>query len=175
MSEQLGQGRCTRCGNGVGNHGMLSHVYIETTQPQPPTPAAEDEREGLLEACAPVEHSIASDGHMWRVRDPQEIANRILAAGYRKRPEVTVEDVALIQRVRARYTAEPVPPCRVCGAELSIQSMGGGHATVYGHATPEGVSLREWGDHYDASRWTQLRAGDSDVLALLALINGDRS
>src|SRR6476620_4141046 len=35
----------------------------------------------------------------------------------------------LIGRLRERYTADPVPSCRVCGRALRIQSTGGGHAT----------------------------------------------
>jgi len=65
--------------------------------------------------------------------------------------------------LRRRYTADPVPSCPVCGGELSIQSAGGGQATVYGcSAMPFDM------DHYQRSRYTQYRSGDSDVLALLA-------
>jgi hypothetical protein len=51
-----------------------------------------------------------------------------------------------------------------------MQSMGGGQATVYGCSNkPEGVPIGEWLDtHYNPSRWTQFRSGDSDVLRLVA-------
>ena len=43
-----------------------------------------------------------------------------------------------LDQVAARYTADPVPPCRVCGAQLSAQSAGGGKATL---TTVEGQPL----------------------------------
>ncbi|MGB3026912.1 hypothetical protein [Paradevosia shaoguanensis] len=70
----------------------------------------------------------------------------------------------LVERLRERYTPSPVPPCRVCGAPLSIQSAGGGQAMVYGCTNgpydPE---------HYAESRWVQYRPGDSDVIELVDL------
>lgn len=87
--------------------------------------------------------------------DADEYARRILPP----------ED--LLERLRQRYSAEPVPPCQVCGGELSIQSMGGGQATKYGCPRPEGVTYRDWAEHYDRSVWTQYRAGDSEVIALV--------
>lgn len=73
-----------------------------------------------------------------------------------------------LEALEKRYTAETVPPCIVCGGELSIQRMGGGAATKYAHSSPPGVSARQWGDHYEQSAWVQYRAGDSQVLALIA-------
>lgn len=84
-------------------------------------------------------------------------------------------DADLIARLRERYTADAVPSCRVCGSELSIQSMGGGRATEYAHSRPEGVSFRDWSEHYSNSRWTQYRGGDSEVLALLNAIKSEES
>jgi len=75
-----------------------------------------------------------------------------------------------LDQVAARYTADPVPPCPVCGGRLSTQSAGGGKATVYGCSNkPEGVPYGEWLEtHYNPSRWTQYRSGDHDVLHLVA-------
>lgn len=80
---------------------------------------------------------------------------------------MTEEELAALEQ---RYTAEPVPPCRVCGGELSVQSMGGGKATVYGCSNkPDDVKYTEWIDgHYRQSTWVQYRDGDADVLALVA-------
>lgn len=73
----------------------------------------------------------------------------------------------LLARLRQRYTADSIPPCRVCGGELSLASMGGGHATVYACPPPQGVSIIEHTDHYNRSKFVHLREGDPDVLALV--------
>jgi hypothetical protein len=89
----------------------------------------------------------------------------------------------LLAELRARYTADEVPPCRVCGECLSIQRAGGGEATLYGCSgleddpdTPGHLRMREGrsyaDDHYSQSKWTQYRNGDSDVLALCAGVEG---
>ena len=76
----------------------------------------------------------------------------------------------ILDRLRERYTSDEVPPCRVCGETLSVQDMGGGNATKYAHSKPDGVSFRDWSEHYEASRWTERRSGDSDVIALVDLV-----
>lgn len=92
--------------------------------------------------------------------------------------------------LRGRYTAEPVPPCRVCGRELTVQSSGGGNATTYGcsglipdPADPENSLIRDPNrtiadKHYSDSKWTQYRSGDTEVIALIdafeALVAGVR-
>lgn len=75
----------------------------------------------------------------------------------------------LLERLLERYTSAPVPPCQVCGKELSVQAMGGG-PTVYACEKPDGVSFGEWADHYSQSRWTQVRTGDPDVIALVKAV-----
>lgn len=71
--------------------------------------------------------------------------------------------------LEARYTPEPVPPCRVCGKALAIQQAGGGRPTVWG--CPEPGDMSTWNgpgaSHYQESRWTQYRRGDDDVLRLI--------
>ena len=99
------------------------------------------------------------DHHRWTIPDDTPEKTR------RFHPP---EDI--LDRLRARYTETPVPPCNVCGGELTVQSLGGGAATVYAHSAPEGVALRDWFDHYERSRWTQTRSGDSEVIALLDLV-----
>lgn len=75
----------------------------------------------------------------------------------------------LLDRLRSRYAAEPVPPCRVCGGELTPQAMGGG-PTEYGCPRPEGVSFNDHQAHYAASKWTHYRPGDTDVMALVEIV-----
>lgn len=71
--------------------------------------------------------------------------------------------------LEARYTPEPVPPCRVCGKALAIQQAGGGRPTVW--RCPEPGDTSTWNgpgaSHYQESRWTQYRRGDDDVLRLI--------
>lgn len=70
----------------------------------------------------------------------------------------------LIERLRARYSADPIPACSVCGARLSIASAGGGRATEY--ACPRApLDIKD--DHYERSKFIHYRPGDSDVLSLL--------
>jgi hypothetical protein len=82
---------------------------------------------------------------------------------------VVLNDVTL-EFIEDRYTSDPIPPCRVCGAELSIQRMGGGEATTWGHSKPnDGVTtFGEWMDHYSQSKYIERKSGDSFVLKLLA-------
>jgi hypothetical protein len=76
----------------------------------------------------------------------------------------------ILDRLRERYATVEVPPCRVCGAALSIQDMGGGNATKYAHSKPDGVSFGDWAEHYEQSRWTERRSGDSEVIAIVDLV-----
>ncbi len=83
----------------------------------------------------------------------------------------------ILDRLRERYTGDEVPRCRVlvdgqpCGAELSPQSMGGGNATKYAHSTPDGVRMGDWMEHYRDSQFIHAKPGDSEVVALLDLID----
>lgn len=74
----------------------------------------------------------------------------------------------VIRTLRYRYTAEPVPPCRVCGEDLTVQACGGGEPTVWA-CTANGI-----GDHYDRSMFVQRKTGDSLVLELLSRIEVER-
>ena len=65
----------------------------------------------------------------------------------------------IVKALRNKYTAEPVPPCRVCGAELTAQACGGGRQTVWACRS-----------HYDRSTFEQ-RTGDRLVLELLSRID----
>ena len=84
----------------------------------------------------------------------------------------------LIGRVRARYTAAEVPPCRVCGKDLCIQSMKAGE-TIWGcdglEPDNEGM-LRRAPDydpsnsHYSRSLFDQRPVGDVEVLEALSVL-----
>ena len=73
-------------------------------------------------------------------------------------------------RLRERYTAEPVPPCRVCGGPLAMQRSGEPAEWACAAMTGNIKSYAEddpgW-RHYKESGWTQWRAGDPEVIALL--------
>lgn len=73
----------------------------------------------------------------------------------------------LLDRLRARYTPAPIPPCRVCGAKLEVHRAGGGEPAIYACTPPDGVTFSDWQEHYQRSRYIHTRPGDSGVLALL--------
>jgi hypothetical protein len=91
----------------------------------------------------------------------------------------------LIAQLRAAYTAEPVPPCRVCGGALSVAECGYGRPTIWAcsptESDPEnpGASRTKPGrgvgefdprtGHYALSEHKQYRVGDSRVLHMLDL------
>jgi len=66
-------------------------------------------------------------------------------------------------------------PCRVCGAGLELQAMGPGTFAAWAHSTPEGMSAREWGDHYRDSRVESYRKGDPRVRNLIAEVRRRRA
>lgn len=83
---------------------------------------------------------------------------------------------AMLAELREQYGPVEVPPCRVCGGRLSIQSIGMG-PTVWacdGYASEEergqryAQGRRPADDHYSRSRWEDhARGGDSRVIAVL--------
>lgn len=137
--------------------------------------------ESVLEEAAKVARTIAERSEPHKASGAFEAAHAIeaLAAWNTRSPTIQL-DGGLVERLRARYTADVPPPCPVCGGELSIAQAGGGQATIWacspyesdpdnpGHNRPkEGRSLGDDGGHYSRSRWTQYRSGDQDVLDLL--------
>lgn len=86
-------------------------------------------------------------------------------------------DIDLV-KLKERYSESEVPPCRVCGGELSIQRAGSG-PTVWGCTgmVDDPTGERNWiyaegrscaDEHYERSRWSDYRqGGDSDVIALI--------
>ena len=142
-----------------------------------------------------IEHNPQEAGRVWEVVKWEPLTRLAEPAVYglwgsrlhprrkvgaRMSSQETPSDVqALVARLRERYTAEPVPPCRVCGRRLTIQRIGGGMPIRWGCSgqvpdpdNPDGTVLVYLpgrtiaDDHYGQSIFTQVRTGDSDVLAL---------
>lgn len=70
-------------------------------------------------------------------------------------------------RLGERYAVKPVPPCRVCGAPLSLSAAGGGSLPKYNCSSlgmDFGVKTNQ---HYYASEHFHDH-GDPDVISLLA-------
>lgn len=87
--------------------------------------------------------------------------------------------------IREQYTAEPIPPCPVCGGELSLRGTEG-NRTVWAcdgyeidTRDPERGNWkqgRSWGDaHYHDSRHLCYRNGDDTVLALCTEVESLRT
>lgn len=81
-------------------------------------------------------------------------------------------DAELLAELEQTYAATVVPPCRVCGGELSIQSIGGGMPTIWRCQGLDEDGKRQEGrriadEHYSKSTFEDRRAGgDSAVLEL---------
>ena len=78
------------------------------------------------------------------------------------------------QELRERYSPQPVPKCRICGNEMTVQRICGRHITYgctgatyddKGCYYAEGRSIAD--DHYGLSRVTVIDVSDPEVLALL--------
>ncbi|MGF6282264.1 hypothetical protein ABH908_000251 [Pseudomonas frederiksbergensis] len=79
-------------------------------------------------------------------------------------PPITHEQ---IEALRERYTTTPLPPCRVCGAPLTVASMGGGKAPEYACSNATDANGKTDLEHYGQSKHTHYGTGDSDVIAAL--------
>jgi hypothetical protein len=76
------------------------------------------------------------------------------------------EIAGLVAELRARYKPMPIPPCRVCGAELSLSSAGGGSYPKY-NCSALGMDFGpDATRHYAASEHFH-DPGDANVVALL--------
>ncbi|WNK02308.1 ead/Ea22-like family protein [Escherichia coli] len=76
--------------------------------------------------------------------------------------------------LRERYAPKPVPKCRICGDEMTVQRICGSRITYgctgatyddKGRYYAEGRSIAD--DHYEQSRVTVIDVSDPEVLALL--------
>jgi hypothetical protein len=81
--------------------------------------------------------------------------------------ELTADE--LIEILTDRYQEPTIPPCRLCGGELSIQSIGGGKATEYActgrnedGTWKEGRKIVD--DHYRDSRYIDYKRGGDDYV-----------
>ncbi len=86
-----------------------------------------------------------------------------------------------VSEIRAHHTPTVIPPCRVCGEELSLQACGGGEPTRWGCSgtgdDPErpGLSRYKVGrncadEHYSQSVFVDRKHDDPGVLYLLDLV-----
>lgn len=69
----------------------------------------------------------------------------------------------------ARYAPTEIPPCRICGAALSLQSVGGGDPTVWAcDGRDESGKMKEGrravDEHYSASRFVDRRMGGDEAV-----------
>jgi len=81
-------------------------------------------------------------------------------------------DDEVIEVLTERYAPTDVPPCRVCGGELSIQAVGGGQPTQYAHQVMKPEGGVDW-DHYKESAWEDRRqGGDEAVIDLIRRFKG---
>lgn len=71
-----------------------------------------------------------------------------------------------LDAIRRDYTPAEPPPCRVCGAALAIQSMGGGQPTRWACSKAR-VGSANWLEHYNQSAWVEPHRSDNRVTALL--------
>jgi len=88
-----------------------------------------------------------------------------------------LSDAALLAKLRERYAPTVIPPCRMCGGELSIARIGGGHPTIWTCSGQERGEngLLHWktgrspaDKHYSDSEFTDRRqGGDADVIELI--------
>lgn len=81
-----------------------------------------------------------------------------------------MSEMELVERLRERYTRETIPPCRVCGAELTIASAGGGEATKWVCSVANKGGFAGWMGHYERSEYRQRHYTDDDVLEAADLI-----
>jgi hypothetical protein len=97
------------------------------------------------------------------------LSEKIAKLTFDKDENIVVND-AFLDYLEDRYAVPAVPPCRLCGGELSIQRIGGGSPTVYA-CTNVTFTTRDRHDegwqHYSDSSYTQFRSGDSDVITLI--------
>jgi hypothetical protein len=91
-----------------------------------------------------------------------------------KREPAKWSDTELIGELTSRYAPTQVPPCRVCGGELSIQAVGGGLPTKWACSGygEDGIHLpdRSLADqHYRDSQFEDRRqGGDGAVIEALS-------
>lgn len=74
----------------------------------------------------------------------------------------------LIAELENAYSPCVVPPCRLCGAPLSIVSIGEASAIYRCSKTRTAQTQDEW-EHYKSSEWVDYRpGGDPRVIELIA-------
>ena len=96
-------------------------------------------------------------------------------------PPMSESKKPTVSEIRAHHTPTVIPPCRVCGEELSLQACGGGEPTRWGCSGTEddperpGLSRYKVGrncadEHYSQSVFVDRKHDDPGVLYLLDLV-----
>jgi hypothetical protein len=79
-----------------------------------------------------------------------------------------MSDAALLGLLRLRYQPRVIPPCRICGGELSLQEFGSGIPSVWACSTGGKPGRTVADRHYRDSKFTADRSGgDEEVIELI--------
>ena len=71
-----------------------------------------------------------------------------------------------LQLLTDKYKNYDIPPCRVCGSELTVGSMGGGRLTEFA-CSEATIGTDGWLEHYGQSKWTAPNKPDRLVTLLI--------
>lgn len=105
---------------------------------------------------------------MGKLREHGDLLNRLLDAA----PSTwSADDLTAV--LTHRYAPTIIPPCHICGAELSMQSVGGGRPTAWACDGREWDADGAWkwkegrtpaDDHYNESRFEDTRRGGDEFV-----------
>jgi hypothetical protein len=129
-----------------------------------PIPAEAGYRDAFYELAALM-------GIPARAKSPQEVWNDEMLPRLKSlldSASTSAEAGELVARLRERYGPKPIPPCRICGAPLSLSSAGGGSYPKFNCSTLDMDFSAEAGAHYNASEYFHV-SGDPDVIEYIAL------
>jgi len=108
-------------------------------------------------------------------------------------------DPELLETLEKRYGTPEIPPCRICGEEMTISKMGGGEPTIFRCGSDHASFIKEGGPcltqrkedmangidpphgsvfaptcehlkHYRDSEWKLYQHGDRDVMELVRYV-----
>lgn len=142
----------------------------ETTRTSQAAPTTADLFDRFLDEAVAHDHAEVHDVLRQAVQASLDVHHMPIPDDATDFQRTILPPEEILDRLRANYAAVTVPPCRVCGEALSIQSMGGGNATRWAHSVPDGVRFGDWFEHYEQSRWTEVRSGDSEVIAIVDIL-----
>ena len=80
-------------------------------------------------------------------------------------------DEDLMRKLRESYERPKIPPCHICGAELSLHGFGSGPSVYYCDGKNEDGTYKDGrkpiDQYFSQSRYEQYRHGDSRVFELM--------